>query len=480
MVDLHSDIDDLFASLGGAGPVALAVSGGGDSMAMLYLFAKWRKTHPLPEIENSETGEMPHRDVIFSVDHGLRPEAVFEVEQVMAAADRLGFEGRPLKLETFQDGDGLQSRARHARYKAMAAEMRTLGIFHLLTAHTADDQAETFLMRLQRGSGVDGLSAIMPQRFLFGVTLVRPLLGVRGAELRDWLRSEGVSWVEDPSNRNEKFERVRVREWLSAFEDDGDMISGIGESVRRLQHSRSTLQAMVGGFLRQNGRCYSHGFLSLDIDVFEALSFDMQVRVLRCMVLAFGRDEPLLSALEAWVEHIVSMGDEKFAIAGVIVEKRTKNRGVLAFTRETGRVSLEQLVFQPEDLTALGCNSGSDKIQIIWDKRVGFEFSVKDYEWVAGGLSETGRDLNIRAFTIDEIARFAAFMKLDPASELSIDYKLLTGIAGFWVNGQLLSVPQLETADEKLVRLCFQPEAGEIPAGIDINAKFPLISWKEG
>lgn len=487
MVDLHSDIDELFAPLNEVGPVALAVSGGGDSMAMLCLFAKWRKRHPLTDNENLKTSELLPRDVVFSVDHGLRPEAAIEVEQVMAAASLLGFEGRSLKLEKFQDGDGLQSRARHARYEVMAAEMAGIGISHLLTAHTADDQAETFLMRLQRGSGVDGLSAILPQRVLFGVTLVRPLLGVKGADLRSWLRDAGVSWVEDPSNRNDRFERVRVREWLSNFNDNGGMVRGIGESVRRLQNSRASLQAMVDEFLRKNGRGYRYGLLTLELDAFEALSFDMQIRVLRCLVLAFGRDEPLLSSLEGWVEHILFMKNEKFAIAGVIVEKHSKNSRVLVLTRETGRAELEELLFRPEDILKLakeqgagkGTGSASDQIRIVWDNRVGFEFTFKDYERVAAALSASDGDLKVRGFKSDEIARLAEFMKAEPVKNFSIDLKLLAGVAGYWIDGHLLAVPQLENEDEQLVKLCFYPNDCERSDGLEINAKFPLISWNE-
>lgn len=487
MVDLHSDIDELFAQLREVGPVALAVSGGGDSMAMLYLFAKWRKRHPLTDNENLKTCELLPRDVVFSVDHGLRPEAAIEVEQVMAAASLLGFEGRSLKLDKFQDGDGLQSRARSARYEAMSAEMAGIGISHLLTAHTADDQAETFLMRLQRGSGVDGLSAILPQRVLFGVTIVRPLLGVRGADLRSWLRDEGVSWVEDPSNRNDRFERVRVREWLSNFDDNGGMVRGIGESVRRLQKSRLALEAIVDGFLSTHGFVHLYGVIELPLEAFETLSFELQIRVLRRLVLAFGRDEPLLSSLEGWVEHILSMGNEKFAIAGVIVEKRSKNSGVLVLTRETGRAELVELLFRPEDILKLakeqgagkGTGSASDQIRIVWDNRIGFEFSFKDYERGAAALSASDGDLKVRGFKSDEIARLAEFMKAEPVKNFPIDLKLLAGVAGFWIDGQLLAVPQLENADEQLVKLCFYPNDCERSGGLEINAKFPLISLKE-
>lgn len=193
----------------------VAVSGGGDSMALLHLARDWGQ------------GAGVAVEAV-TVDHGLRPEAADEARMVAGECDGLGMRHDTLEWRRESGGGNLQSAARAARYDLIAAHVGARpGTCIVLLGHTADDVAETFLMRLARGSGVDGLARMRGYWTDRGVRWLRPLLDVRRAALRDVLRERGVGWVEDPSNEDEQFDRVKARGALEA-------LAPLGLGVERL------------------------------------------------------------------------------------------------------------------------------------------------------------------------------------------------------------------------------------------------------
>jgi len=180
--------------------LAVAVSGGADSLALLAL---------------AQEG-FPGRLWALTVDHGLRPGSAAEAAGVARLCARLGCPQATLRLEPLPPGAGLQAAAREARYAALADACRARGIGLLLTAHHADDQAETLLMRLNRGSGLAGLAGVRPVAALHGISVVRPLLDVRRADLAALVAARGWVPVADPSNADPRFDRARVRALLEA------------------------------------------------------------------------------------------------------------------------------------------------------------------------------------------------------------------------------------------------------------------------
>jgi tRNA(Ile)-lysidine synthase len=179
----------------GARGVLCAVSGGADSIAMLHALARLA-----PDLRVTLA--------VASIDHGLRPTSADEVALVRAAADALGLPFRTRRLDLGPSTGDLSARARAARYAALHDLARELGATRVAVGHTLDDQAETVLARLLRGSGVRGLAGIRPRR-RDGV--VRPLLDVRRAEARAYVRSIGAPFVDDPSNEDPRFSRSRMR-----------------------------------------------------------------------------------------------------------------------------------------------------------------------------------------------------------------------------------------------------------------------------
>lgn len=193
---------DLAALWSGTGRLGLAVSGGPDSLALLLL----------------ARAAMPDRIAAATVDHGLRPEAAQEAEMVARVCASLNVPHRTLRVEV--PAGNVQSQARGARYAALAEWMEAEGLEALATAHHADDQAETLLLRLNRGSGASGLAGVRARGLVPNkrLPLVRPLLGWRRAELAGIVSAAGIDAAQDPSNLDDRFDRVRIRKALAGAE----------------------------------------------------------------------------------------------------------------------------------------------------------------------------------------------------------------------------------------------------------------------
>ncbi|MCC6926311.1 tRNA lysidine(34) synthetase TilS [Novosphingobium sp.] len=186
----------------GEGRIGLAVSGGPDSLALLLLAQV----------------AFPGRIAAATVDHGLRPEAAAEAAMVARLCRQLGVPHATLKVKV--GAGNLQSRARAARYAALADWMERDRIAALLTAHHADDQAETLLLRLGRASGVAGLAGVRARGLVAGtrLPLLRPLLGWRRSELAGVVAAAGIEPVQDPSNIDDRFDRARIRKAIAGAE----------------------------------------------------------------------------------------------------------------------------------------------------------------------------------------------------------------------------------------------------------------------
>lgn len=209
------------------GRVGVAVSGGGDSIALLAIAAGWAR----------RTGR---ELAAVTVDHGLRPESIGEAAFAAGVCARLDVPHAVRQAGPMPPGN-LPAAARDARYRLMSEWARGARVGAVLLGHTMDDQAETVLMRLARGSGVEGLSGMAPRRDWGGVAWLRPMLAVRRDALRDWLRGEGIAWVDDPTNDDMAFDRVKARRALAVLEPLGVTVEGLAETARRLARQRRVL-----------------------------------------------------------------------------------------------------------------------------------------------------------------------------------------------------------------------------------------------
>ncbi|WP_241565174.1 tRNA lysidine(34) synthetase TilS [Paenirhodobacter populi] len=209
--------------------IGVAVSGGGDSTALLHALI----------------GAGFAVEAV-TVDHGLRPESLTEAEDVGRVCATLSVPHTILRWPGTEAAGNLMDAARRARLRLIGAWARGQGIETVALGHTADDQAETFLMRLSREAGLEGLSGIRARFRAEGVLWVRPMLTVPRAALRDWLRERDVGWVDDPSNENDRFARVRARKALRALRPAGVTAERIGAVVGHLAAANAALDRLLG------------------------------------------------------------------------------------------------------------------------------------------------------------------------------------------------------------------------------------------
>ncbi|WP_413875527.1 tRNA lysidine(34) synthetase TilS [Albidovulum sp.] len=214
--------------------IAVAVSGGSDSMAALHLVARLA----------GHRGGTVHA---VTVDHRLRPEAAEEARFVACACERIGVAHETLVWEHGEIGGNLQDQARRARHALISGWARRNGIGDIVLGHTADDQAETFLMGLAREAGIDGLSGMRRSWQEGGVRWARPYLQTPRRDLRAYLTRHGIGWVEDPSNADERFLRVRARRALVALAPLGITAEGLARAATNLALARADLVDLALG-----------------------------------------------------------------------------------------------------------------------------------------------------------------------------------------------------------------------------------------
>ena len=286
------------ADLGVTSPIVLALSGGGDSVALLHLLSAWTKR------AGKKAPSAPRYALI--VDHGLRKGSGAEAKRVAADARARGWTAHILVWKGPKPDANIEDEARKARYRLMGAWCRAHRMPSLFVAHTADDVAETFLLRLGRGSGVDGLSAMrarapFPVEGFKEMALLRPLLDFGRAELRLYLEKSGAVWTEDPMNADPRFARTRIRALLPVLAEAGIPIARIVDAARHLSRARDALDAETDAFLLANAMSPAPGHALLDRAALRELPAEVGLRALsRTLGLVSGATyRPRFDRLEA-------------------------------------------------------------------------------------------------------------------------------------------------------------------------------------
>jgi tRNA(Ile)-lysidine synthase len=313
--------------------LALAVSGGPDSLALMQLAAQWRGAR----------GSGPELHVL-TVDHGLRAASRDEALMVGCMAATLGLRHAILTWEGQVVGrNALQARARAARYDLMADYCHANDIPALATAHTLDDQAETFLMRLKRGSGLDGLAAIPLTGAWSGVVLERPLLDVPKARLIATLEARSIGFASDPSNSDMRFERTRVRGSKSALATLGLTQKALALSARRLRRAREALDHAASSFLAASSETSDAGYAVVDADALASAPQEIALRALARLIASVGGgEEPLrLAKLEALLASLAANPDKTHTLGRCRVEPLAGQLGIFREMRAAGLPVIE-------------------------------------------------------------------------------------------------------------------------------------------
>lgn len=289
----------LFADWKSAPAIVLAVSGGPDSIALMWLAARWRRS----------LARGP-RLLAVTIDHGLRAEAAREAFAVKRLARTLDLPHRTLRWTGAKPKAGLPAAARSARYRLLAQAAKAGGATHILTAHTRDDQAETLLMRMLRGSGISGLAAMARQSEREGMVLARPFLQVSKAQLVATLKQAKIDFADDPTNRDPNFTRPRIRNLMPALAAEGGDARNLARLASRLARADAAVEVLVNGAERylalRGGLTPFSGF---EANAFAAMPEEIRLRLLKRAIDRVGHEGPaelgkletLLATLEAAV-----------------------------------------------------------------------------------------------------------------------------------------------------------------------------------
>ena len=289
------DAKRLFGDWKSAPALVLAVSGGPDSVALMWLMAHWRRS----------LSRGP-RLLAVTVDHGLRPEAAHEARQVKKLAGELDLPHRTLRWTGEKPRTGVPAAAREARYRLLAQAARAAGASHIVTAHTRDDQAETLLMRLFRGSGISGLAGMARVTERDGVMLARPLLDVPKSRLIATLNKANLGYADDPTNRDMAFTRPRLRALLPVLAAEGGDARSLARLATRLARANAAVEVLADGaerYLALKGRGAVQSVRNatvFDAEAFASLPEEVRLRLLMRAINRFGHEGPAeLGKLEA-------------------------------------------------------------------------------------------------------------------------------------------------------------------------------------
>lgn len=306
----------LFADWKHARGLVLAVSGGPDSIALMWLAARWRAALARgPDL------------VAVTVDHGLRPESAREAREVKHLARTLGVPHRTMRWSGEKPKSGVPAAARAARYRLLATVARRSGASHILTAHTRDDQAETLLMRLLRGSGISGLAAMARESEREGVLLARPFLNISKSQLIATLEKAKIGYAEDPTNRDVSFTRPRIRNLIEELGAEGGDARNLARLASRLARANAAIEILVGGAARYlalrdrdaGSRPAAHGAkppnTSFEGSAFAALPEEIRLRLLLRAIDRVGHEGPAelgkVEALLAVLDDALRTATEK-------------------------------------------------------------------------------------------------------------------------------------------------------------------------
>jgi len=363
-LDSAEGLQALFADVAGAKTIALAVSGGADSLALMLLAQRWASGRATPP-----------KLIVYSVDHGLRPQAKDEVAMVLAAAAGLGLAARGLAWSGEKPRTGVQEAARAARYRLMGAAMAEDGAEILLTAHHVRDQAETILMRLAHGSGLEGLRGMGRFSRVEGVPIHRPLLDIDPAPLRALVLAAGLTPAEDPSNDDAHYERVRWRQLLPQLAELGLDSAALAQFGARMAEADAAIAQMAEACFGEIVTLDGFGAARIAPEPFAGLGSAIATRLLaRVLRIVGGRQKPrALGQVEKLRADIAAGGPARaVTVLGCVIRRRD---GVLLVAREPGRAL-------PADQTLPAGGA------LVWDGRFriangsddpGFVVSAADY-----------------------------------------------------------------------------------------------------
>ncbi|MBI1301273.1 MAG: tRNA lysidine(34) synthetase TilS [Alphaproteobacteria bacterium] len=307
-----------------ASDIAVAVSGGQDSMALAAALSNYFQEELL----------------VITVDHGLRKESRAEAEAVSQIKN---IQHKILTWAHDKKPDSrIQEQARKARYDLIFEEMQAQGKTHLFLGHHMNDQAETFLFRLAKGSGLDGLACMAEQQERDGIVLCRPFLSFEKEELVKYCDENNIPYIRDPSNENEDFARVRLRQSMDILAEEGLTAKRLAVTASRLAKAKEALQKIAEKAFDDSVLENETNRIVLRIKDLKDMGFEVLVRVVLKAVTMFGQGGdygPRMEKVEALCQDILKQKPfRKRTLGGVVFELK-----VMSTQEQTLYMTAEEL-----------------------------------------------------------------------------------------------------------------------------------------
>ncbi|MBR4932480.1 MAG: tRNA lysidine(34) synthetase TilS [Alphaproteobacteria bacterium] len=269
--------------------IAVGISGGADSLCLTLLLSEWAKQNNIDL-------------TALTVNHNLRTVAAQEAEDVHHFLTQKNIHHVILTNQKPIPESGLEVYARQIRYDLLTDYCRKHQIFDLFLAHHQADQAETFLLRLAKSTGLNGLSGMRITSVRNGLKIHRPLLSVSKQDLTDTLNASQITWVEDEMNADERYERVKWRHFLPVLAEKGVSLSAIAQTMQRLSRADEALAEYTEAFINKNVWIDFRGFARLPVEKWQLLPAEIKIRVVMDLIQQIGQSDKQISLKS--VEHL--------------------------------------------------------------------------------------------------------------------------------------------------------------------------------
>jgi len=384
--------------------IAIAVSGGVDSLVLMNLA--------------NESKAIKNKDVfILTIDHGLRPESKNECKFVEGLAKKLGFKVKILKWKGNKPKKGLQEKARNERYNLLLNFCRENSINNLFLAHHLDDQIENFLFRMFRGSGIKGLTSFSNRFERDGILLIRPLVDIPKSELITFAKKRKIKWIEDPSNQNKKFERIKLRKILPLIYEEGFDKKIFLKSIKKLKLANKALDEVTKEFVSKYVMVNKNISVFINQELFLEAPKEVQFRIIENSIRIFS-GERFYSPSYSKIMNLINWINESNEISA-------KTLGGTIFRRRNKGIILYKEVKKLNEIKPIKLSINNYK---SWDNR----FLIKAKKASEGEISYLGAE---------GIKILKSKKKLNKKDLNDIPLTALYSIPAVWKGKRLISAP---------------------------------------
>lgn len=311
---LYSFIDKYKNLLLQNNKLAVAVSGGIDSMALMFIADKWCKNNNIELF-------------VITVDHQLREESSKEAKYVAEICKKYNINHTILVWEGEKPQHNIELIARENRYNLISKFCKQNNINTLLIAHHLQDQTETFFIRLFRGSGIDGLASMNDINNMYGLTILRPFLECCKEDLQTFLEEKQIQWVEDPSNNDEKYLRNKIRKFLNSFDNKQEILSRINSAVENINESKLSINSLIKNIEKKIVSYNSFGTCLLDKNKLIEQDDIVALKILSTISMKISGNiyKPRLKKLKRLFETIKENEEVKYTFYGCVFETYKDN-----------------------------------------------------------------------------------------------------------------------------------------------------------